>query len=65
MNHALEKPIERIRATCEMMGVSDKLDRVMPELEGYLEDEVAAGEVRETRLTFDGLCLLHRRFHGL
>lgn len=58
----LEKPIERIRETCEMMGAVDKFDRTLPELESYLEAEVAAGETRETRLTFDGLCFLRQAF---
>jgi hypothetical protein len=38
----LEKPIERIRETCEMMGAADKFDRALPELETYLEGEIAA-----------------------
>lgn len=61
----LEKPIERIRETCEMVGAADKLDRLLPELESYLEGEVAAGETRETRLTFEGLCFLNQAFSRL
>jgi hypothetical protein len=48
----LEKPIERIRETCEMIGAGDKFDRALPELETYLESEIAAGETSEARLTF-------------
>lgn len=54
----LERPIERIRQTCEMMGVAEKFDRALPELEIYLEKEIAADETSETRLTFEGLCFL-------
>jgi hypothetical protein len=38
--------------TCEMMGARDKFDRTLPDLETYLEGEIAAGEISETRLTF-------------
>ena len=55
----LEKPISRIR---EMMGVSQKFDRALPELETYLEGEVANGETSETRLTHNGLCFLKQAF---
>ncbi|PAY04725.1 hypothetical protein CK489_36605 [Bradyrhizobium sp. UFLA03-84] len=58
--NVLEKPIERIKETCELMGIADKFDRALPELETFLEAEVARGEVRETRLTFDGLCHLRQ-----
>ncbi|WP_050420898.1 hypothetical protein [Bradyrhizobium tropiciagri] len=56
----LEKPIERIKETCELMGIADKFDRALPELETFLEEEVAQGEVSESKLTFDGLCYLRR-----
>lgn len=58
----LEKPIERIRETCEISGAADKFDRALPELETYLESEIAAGETSETRLTFEGLCFLKQVF---
>jgi hypothetical protein len=61
----LEKPIERIRETCEMMGAAKKLERVLPELETYLEGEIVAGETSETRLTFEGLCFLKEAFSRL
>jgi hypothetical protein len=51
----LDKPIERIQETCAMMGIAEKFDRALPELETFLEGEVAKGETRETRLTCDGL----------
>jgi hypothetical protein len=41
-----------------MMGIAEKFDRALPELETFLEGEVAKGETSETRLTFDGLCYL-------
>jgi len=48
-----------------MMGAAEKLERVLPELETYLEGEIAAGETNETRLTFDGLCFLKEAFSRL
>jgi hypothetical protein len=56
----LEKPIARIKETCEMMGIGEKFDRALPELETYLESEVASGETSETKLTYDGLVFLKR-----
>jgi hypothetical protein len=56
----LEKPIERIKETCEMAGLAEVFERVLPELETFLEAEVAKGESRETRLTYDGLYYLRR-----
>jgi hypothetical protein len=47
-----------------MMGVAEKFDRALPELETYLEKEIAAGETSETRLTFDGTCFLKQAFSG-
>jgi hypothetical protein len=58
----LEKPITRIRETCDMMGVVGKFDRALPELETYLEGQVADGETSETRLTYNGLCFLRQVF---
>jgi hypothetical protein len=56
--NVLEKPIERIKETCVMMGITEKFDRALPQLETYLEGEVAKGETSETRLTYNGLCYL-------
>jgi hypothetical protein len=56
----LDKPIERIQETCAMMGIADQFDRALPELETFLEGEVANGESSETRLTYDGLCYLRQ-----
>jgi len=61
-NHVLEKPIERIRETCELMGIAERFDRAQAQLETYLASEVANGETRETKLTFDGLLYLRRVF---
>ncbi len=54
----LDKPIARIQETCAMMGIADQLDRALPELETFLEGEIANGETSETRLTYNGLCHL-------
>ena len=54
----LDKPIERIQETCAMVGIADQFDRALPELETFLEGEVANGVTSETRLTYDGLCYL-------
>ena len=59
---ALEKPIERIKETCALMGIAERFERALPELETFLEEEVAKGETRETRLTYDGLCYLKQVF---
>ncbi|MCC8935038.1 hypothetical protein [Bradyrhizobium ivorense] len=56
----LEKPIARIKQTCELAGIADTFDRALPELETFLEAEVARGEVRESRLTLDGLRFLRK-----
>src|SRR5215813_11907313 len=50
----LDKPIERIQETCAIMGIADQFDRALPELETFLESDVANGETSETRLTYDG-----------
>jgi hypothetical protein len=60
--NVLEKPISRIKETCEMMGIAQKFDCALPELETYLESQVAEGETRETRLTYNGLCFLQQVF---
>jgi hypothetical protein len=57
----LEKPIERIKETCAMMGIAEKFDRALPDLATFLEAEVARGETSETKLTFDGLLYLKQR----
>jgi hypothetical protein len=58
----LDKPIERIRETCELVGAREKFERVLPELETFLEAEIARGETSEARLTYDGLCFLKEAF---
>jgi hypothetical protein len=50
-----DKPIERIRKTCELMGLGADFDRKLPELETHLEGLVAEGETSEERLTVSGL----------
>jgi len=51
----LDRPIARIQETCALMGIADQFERALPELETFLEGEVADGETSETRLTYDGL----------
>jgi len=60
--NVLEKPIERIRETCALVGAADKFEQTLPELETYLASEVANGETSETRLTYNGLCFLRQAF---
>jgi hypothetical protein len=55
-----DKPIERIRTTCDLMGIADDFDRKLPELETHLEKLVADGETDENRLTVSGLSFLKR-----
>lgn len=50
-----EKPIERIRKTCELMGLGADFDRRLPELETHLEELVADGETSEERLAVRGM----------
>ena len=53
-----DKPIERIRKTCELMGRGADFDRKLPELETHLEALVAEGETSEERLAVSGLTFL-------
>jgi len=53
-----EKPIERIKITCDLMGIADDFERKLPELETHLEGLVADGETNEDRLTVSGLSFL-------
>ena len=55
-----EKPIERIRKTCELMGLAADFDRRLPELETHLEELVADGETSEDRLAVSGLTFIKR-----
>ena len=50
-----EKPIERIKKTCELMGLGEDFERKLPALETHLEGLVAEGETNEERLTVSGL----------
>jgi hypothetical protein len=50
-----DKPIERIRKTCELMGLADDFERKLPALETHLEGLVADGETNEERLAVSGL----------
>jgi hypothetical protein len=56
--NVFEKPIERIKITCDLMGIADDFERKLPELETYLENLVADGETDEDRLTISGLSFL-------
>ncbi|MGY0575339.1 hypothetical protein ACTGJ9_033390 [Bradyrhizobium sp. RDM12] len=53
-----EKPIERIKKTCDLMGLGADFEQRLPELETYLESLVADGETSEDRLTVNGLAFL-------
>jgi hypothetical protein len=53
-----EKPIERIRKTCELMGLADDFERKLPALETHLEGLVADGETNEERLAVSGLAFV-------
>jgi hypothetical protein len=53
-----EKPIARIKMTCDLMGISDDFERKLPALETHLEGLVADGETNEDRLTVSGLSFL-------
>jgi hypothetical protein len=55
-----EKPIERIKNTCELVGITADFERKLPELETYLEGLVANGETDEDRLTLCGLSFLEK-----
>jgi hypothetical protein len=56
--NVFEKPIERIKKTCDLMGISADFERKLPELETHLEGLVADGETDEERLTVSGLTFL-------
>jgi hypothetical protein len=53
-----EKPIERIKRTCDLMGLSADFERKLAELETHLEGLVADGEIDEERLAVSGLTFL-------
>jgi hypothetical protein len=55
-----DKPIERIKKTCELMGLAEDFDRKLPELETHLEELVAEGETSEERLAVSGMTFLKR-----
>ena len=58
----LDKPIDRIRKTCELMGLGADFERRLPELETHLEALVAEGETSEERLAVSGLTFLKRGY---
>jgi hypothetical protein len=53
-----EKPIQRIKTTCDLMGIRDEFERKLPELETYLEALVAEGETDEDHLAINGMKFL-------
>jgi len=61
-NEILDRPIKRIRETCELAGAAEKFDYALVELQAFLEEEIAAGYTGETRLTYDGLRFLRQAF---
>jgi hypothetical protein len=58
--NVFEKPIERVKRTCDLMGMGADFKRKLPELETHLEGLVADGETDEERLTVSGLTFLKR-----
>jgi hypothetical protein len=56
--HVFDKPIGRIKQTCDLMGIAGDFERKLSELETYLEGLVADGETDEDRLTVSGLSFL-------
>ena len=60
--NVLDKPIKRIKDTCDLMGIIGDFERRLPELETYLESLVAEGETDEERLTVSGLSFLKGNF---
>lgn len=54
----LDKPIERIREACDLVGYD--FEQRLPDLETYLEGLVADGENDEGRLTVAGLTYLSK-----
>ena len=55
-----EKPIARIKKTCELMGLADDFERKLPALETHLEGLVAEGETSEERLAVSGMTFVKR-----
>ena len=53
-----DKPIQRIKTTCDLMGISDEFERKLPELETHLEALVAEGETDEEHLAVNGMKFL-------
>jgi hypothetical protein len=53
-----EKPIQRIKTTCDLMGISDEFERKLPELATFLEALVAKGETDEEHLAVNGMKFL-------
>jgi hypothetical protein len=60
--NVFDKPIERIKLTCDLMGIADDFERKLSALETHLEGLVADGETNEERLTVRGLSFLKGNF---
>ena len=56
----LDKPIERIKRTCELMDLRADFERQLPALETYLEGLVAEGEDSEDQLTEAGFSFIRQ-----
>lgn len=54
----LEKPIARIRKTCDLLGISGDFERKLPALEAHLKALAADGETREERLAVSGMAFV-------
>lgn len=60
--NVFDKPIERIKLTCDLMGIADDFERKLSALETHLGGLVADGETNEERLTVRGLSFLKGNF---
>jgi hypothetical protein len=54
----LEKPIARIKKTCDLLGISSDFERRLPALEAHLKALAANGETREERLAVSGMAFM-------
>jgi hypothetical protein len=60
----IESAVERIERVYALMGSIEDFNRVLPDLENYLESQIAAGETSEHRLAVDGLTYLRKKMTG-
>jgi hypothetical protein len=56
----LDKVVQRIEEVYGLMKSSREFERVLPDLENFLEAEIANGKTDQERLTVDGLRYLNQ-----